>query len=242
MVATTRDKVAIVVFGALSCAFVLLGFFQIKGHLLGSKKVSQNVPTVDFTQASSNKDTDGDGLSDFEEQNIYKSSPYVTDSDSDGIADGEEVKKGTDPACPTGKNCFKGDYGFSFDTSAGVGANTSSTTAVDPITDVALLNGTPTPDQIRKLLIKAGAKPEALAKLSDADLLKTYQETLDGNPALQTQKQMLDLLNLKDPAKIRAMLKQAGAPDETIDQLSDEQLLQVFAEAIKAQQAQTNKK
>jgi len=43
------------------------------------------------------KDSDGDGLSDFDEINYFGSDPYNADSDGDGIEDGEAVLKGRDP-------------------------------------------------------------------------------------------------------------------------------------------------
>jgi hypothetical protein len=38
-----------------------------------------------------NEDTDGDGLTDFEEMSIYGTDPNVKDTDNDGISDGDEV-------------------------------------------------------------------------------------------------------------------------------------------------------
>ena len=38
------------------------------------------------------KDSDGEGLSDYQETNIYNTNPYRYDSDSDGLSDYEEVK------------------------------------------------------------------------------------------------------------------------------------------------------
>lgn len=43
------------------------------------------------------KDSDGDGLSDFDEINIFGSDPYNADSNGDGLEDGEAVLKGRDP-------------------------------------------------------------------------------------------------------------------------------------------------
>lgn len=43
------------------------------------------------------KDTDGDGLSDFDEVNTYRTDPLNPDTDGDGLKDGEEVQRGTDP-------------------------------------------------------------------------------------------------------------------------------------------------
>lgn len=44
-----------------------------------------------------NPDTDGDGLSDGDEVNIYHTNPLVADTDGDGIPDGVEIATGTDP-------------------------------------------------------------------------------------------------------------------------------------------------
>lgn len=48
----------------------------------------------------SKADTDGDGLVDGEEVNIYHTNPLKADTDGDGIADGLEVRQGTDPLNP----------------------------------------------------------------------------------------------------------------------------------------------
>jgi hypothetical protein len=47
-----------------------------------------------------NADTDGDGLFDAEEVNIYKTNPKNADTDGDGYKDGQEVKGGYNPNGP----------------------------------------------------------------------------------------------------------------------------------------------
>jgi len=42
-------------------------------------------------------DTDGDGLHDGDEVNVYGTDPAVADSDGDGVSDGAEVAAGTNP-------------------------------------------------------------------------------------------------------------------------------------------------
>ena len=43
------------------------------------------------------KDTDGDGITDFDETNLYKTNPNSPDTDGDGIIDGIEITKGFNP-------------------------------------------------------------------------------------------------------------------------------------------------
>ena len=47
--------------------------------------------------SDSNKDSDNDGLKDWQEMQIYKTDPCKPDSDGDGYLDGEEVASGYDP-------------------------------------------------------------------------------------------------------------------------------------------------
>jgi hypothetical protein len=44
-----------------------------------------------------NPDSDGDGLSDFDEVKIYRTNPLLKDTDGDTFPDGEEVKNGYNP-------------------------------------------------------------------------------------------------------------------------------------------------
>jgi hypothetical protein len=53
--------------------------------------------SVEFDGYGTVTDTDGDGLSDDEETDVYLTDPYDADSDDDGLSDGEEVGRETDP-------------------------------------------------------------------------------------------------------------------------------------------------
>lgn len=50
-------------------------------------------------------DSDTDTISDYDEMFIFKTSAYLTDTDSDGEADNQEIAAGQDPNCPKGKTC-----------------------------------------------------------------------------------------------------------------------------------------
>ncbi len=96
---------------------VVLGGLYMWHHLAVPFVITYNGPEVqlqgqtDSAQIVKDKktDTDGDGLSDYDEKNIYHTSPYLADSDSDGISDYTEVTTGTDPNCATGKTCASAD-------------------------------------------------------------------------------------------------------------------------------------
>ena len=50
-----------------------------------------------------NADTDGDGVSDGDEVNIYLTNPLLADTDGDGVPDGAEIAAGTDPRNPASR-------------------------------------------------------------------------------------------------------------------------------------------
>ncbi len=45
-------------------------------------------------------DTDGDGVSDYDEVNTYHTNPLKVDTDGDGFSDGAELRRGYDPLGP----------------------------------------------------------------------------------------------------------------------------------------------
>jgi len=137
------------------------------------------------TNDFSDKDTDLDGLTDFDETNFYKTSPYLEDSDSDGISDLKEVKDGTDPNCPKDKDC-----GTSYlDTTTSdlvfpdpLGFDTSSDIIAPQENPLVNPDGTIRKDlsanDIREILRVMGMDSDELDKLNDNDLIKLYKESL----------------------------------------------------------------
>jgi hypothetical protein len=145
------------------------------------------------------QDTDGDGLSDYDELNVYHTSPYLADSDSDGIPDGVEVKNGTDPNCPKGKDCSAaGSVAAPVSTSTDISALASTYASNSGATDLnsvsvassssdaannALLSGQLNAATLRQVLIKSGVDKSSLDKISDADLLKAYEAQVASSSA-----------------------------------------------------------
>jgi hypothetical protein len=69
-----------------------------------TESVASNQPTQSEIDLRA-KDTDSDGLNDWDELNLYKTSPYLNDTDSDTFSDKQEIDSGNDPTCPQGQTC-----------------------------------------------------------------------------------------------------------------------------------------
>ncbi len=134
-------------------------------------------------------DTDGDGLNDWDEVNVYNTSPYIVDSDSDGYSDLDEVKSGNNPVCATGTDC--GTDGFESvprvtpDVQIGVpGQDNLSGEATDMLSETKkqifeeMLGGKSNAESLRKIFIEAGMDKEILDQISDEDLLDSYRQIL----------------------------------------------------------------
>lgn len=141
------------------------------------------------------KDTDNDGLNDYEELYVYNTSPYLPDSDSDGFSDSEEIKSDNDPNCPAGQDCRGTAIGKTNEDSTGIfgdgvfnpaaqvlqedilGQQFGGDVSGDQAASTALKNLTP--DQIRQLLRDSGQIDEAaLSQIDDATLMEVFGEVM----------------------------------------------------------------
>jgi len=73
------------------------------------------------------RDSDGDGLTDLNEVISHRTDPHDSDSDDDGVSDGEEVRRGTNPL----KNETDGSVDDEGGTAAAVFVNVTVTAAAD---------------------------------------------------------------------------------------------------------------
>lgn len=138
-------------------------------------------------EAQKGMDTDGDTLSDYDELYIFKTSPYLSDSDSDGLNDANEISAGKDPNCPTGQNC---GYYFAADendmTAQDVVDNLPGSTLgldfsnvdIENEQDVVDMFSAMTADQIRGMLLQAGVDQKTLDDLSDQEVLALLDSAL----------------------------------------------------------------
>ncbi len=144
-------------------------------------------------EALKSKDTDGDGLSDWDELYFYKTSPYLADSDSDGINDKAEVDNGTDPNCPEGRDCYdnallNSDKAVTPTSTVSSQFLDSKSNGTDTVTNNSQVNpgnnaqnlDNLDPAQIRQLLLVNGMDKNILDQISDEDLVNGFQDVLNG--------------------------------------------------------------
>ena len=119
-------------------------------------------------------DTDGDGLSDYDESYTYKTSPYLKDSDSDGDPDNIEIAKRTDPNCPKGKTCATSVGGTEAPEPLQPSLDLPGTGAIPavPGTVIPLRE----PKAVRVWLKTLGFSENDLASYTDAQILEAYDE------------------------------------------------------------------
>jgi len=127
------------------------------------------------------KDTDMDGLSDYDESYVFRTSPYLKDSDSDGVDDKTEVGGASDPNCPTGKSCGV-EPAVPIARPTESASDTMDAAALQQQVADQLLN--PTPAQVRAMLMQNGVKESELKDIDDATLLDLYRQSLQ---EVQTQ-------------------------------------------------------
>lgn len=158
-----------------------LGIFQFRNSIFSPFDLESDYRTEEELEqerlaALKGKDTDLDGVTDFDEQYVFGTSPYLDDSDSDGIDDKTELEQGTNPNCPEGKEC--GPLGEEF--FAAEDAFRLDPVIPEPQEDLELIETmlNPTPDQIRQLLLDSGVPKADIDAFDDEALTSLYQESL----------------------------------------------------------------
>src|SRR3989338_4002530 len=128
-------------------------------------------------------DTDHDGLNDYEELNFYSTSPYLHDSDSDGVEDQTEIVNRTDPNCPEGKKCLTSENSVTTSTQGltpvlgeqtGIGSDPGSIPPPQITDDLATLSRDP--QKLREMMLRTGTMTkEELDSVSDSTILQLAQ-------------------------------------------------------------------
>lgn len=105
-----EQKTGFVLLFIFAILVIGLGFLQLRNTIYNPFAIDFTVyeeegMVKDVEGRLKNLDTDYDGLLDWDEINIYNTSPYLEDTDSDGIEDKVEIDRGLDPLCPQGDIC-----------------------------------------------------------------------------------------------------------------------------------------
>jgi hypothetical protein len=189
------QKTAVLILSALGIVIVFFGALQLRNRITSPFQVDiSGLDNSEIAINSADKDTDADGIPDYDEFNVYQTSPYLEDTDSDGLLDNVEVKQGTDPNCPVGQDCY-GSNNFAVQiatsTSSNFIASSSATIDSGSLGEISVSSSTSETDlknalagqvdaaTLRKILLDNGADEAILDSISDADLLKSYQEVLN---------------------------------------------------------------
>ena len=179
------------------------------------------------------RDSDGDGISDFDEMNVYNTDPLSPDSDSDGLSDNDEITEyGTDPlnADSDGDGLSDGDEVNVYNTDP---LNTD--TDGDALTDGTEVNETSTdplnPDSDGDTLTDGD---EVNTYGTDPNSTDTDQDGFSDNQEIEMDSDPLDNM---DPAYIYELdtinfgFDKSNITDEAADKLAQnvEKLLEVSA-------------
>lgn len=198
------------------------------------------------TPADSNKDTDHDGLSDAAEIQIYGTSPFLDDADSDGESDRFEIEHGTDPNCPKGVDC----RATAFSTDRGLQTQTQTQALYDASIVSKLsekgMAGFTDATSIRNLLRQSGMSEEVLKQFDDETLVKLVAQGSVGaqspspgfqppSPAERGEGEGSSQKLPENPSveSIRQLLTAAGLDKEVLAKFSDEQLVKLYQDTLK---------
>ena len=189
-----NQKIAVAILGVLAVIVIIAWMAQLKKSInspfaYNPTETTETASTCEGPECQESlktKDTDGDGLTDWDELNIYETSPYLEDSDSDGIFDKEEINSGADPNCPAGRDCSalanisseSSEEASSTELDLNLGSTGEELTSDQEKILQDILGGQIDASALREMLLESGMDKDLLNQISDEDLLASYKEVL----------------------------------------------------------------
>lgn len=183
---TGQQKIGVAVLSVFSMLIFVFWFIELKTSLYTVQYGDGGKPTAigesPLVTGDRSTDTDTDGLSDYDELNVYKTSPYLADTDGDNLNDGDETKNGTDPNCPLGKDCVGQTVfipGQNPESNVSITAPDLSLSSDQAEILKNAFGDKPDPQTIRAALTQTATKDEDKAmidKLTDQQLLDLFNQ------------------------------------------------------------------
>lgn len=217
---------AVFIVGIFSIVLGVAGmYFRIKNSFITSEIVLEDRASV-VEALNRTKDTDEDGLSDYDELNMYNTSPYLEDTDLDGVSDYDEAILGEDGKCE--------------------GANCESVTAL-PTQEAGILKAIQdvssqdmTFGQFKDYLSQMGYDKDSINSLTEEDYNQMKQtlpgasvdtETTNTNLTAEELKQVEQMKNLSVD-QIKELMIKGGATEEQLSQFTDEDLKKLYLQTL----------
>lgn len=200
---TREQKVGYALVIACGVLAVVFGMFYLVSHLhrpfiityAGSHVLTTDEKNAEEALRQQRSDTDEDTVSDYDELYVYKTSPYIADTDSDGLTDDVEIMSNQDPTCAIGAACEdetnevrREETAFDDDAAAAAAAAQEAASQYEAIQ--AMLENLSV-GEIRSILIESGADTAQIEAMSDDEIAALYQEVLG---QLQEQGGMEEIL------------------------------------------------
>ena len=221
---TDRPEQTQIALGVVAIVALVFGLWQLKTALRlpvglgGESGVESSGGTAkvsilgDDVATLQQRDTDSDGLTDYDELYLYQSSPYLTDTDSDGYADKTEVESGNNPICPPEGACVPA--------------------IIETTGNESAVGTAPTADEIRALLRQAGASEEQIASYDDATLLSLYNEVSaettgssntgdEATASFNLTPEQKELVKQMSGSELKQFLVNGGADAEMLQEIDD---------------------
>jgi len=242
-----QQKLIMIGLSLIGVAALSLGIAQFKKNLsspfigyepIGSERAQQIIDSYNTgseTDASvlKTQDSDGDGLTDYDEIYIYNTNPYSDDSDGDGFKDKEEIDSKNDPNCPRGKICEKKIVSPAPATSTDSNIDTNITAGSAVLQNISA-------DTLRQYLREAGLSDDTLSKFDDTTLKSLYLETLAGKAQTTTTKTttiedeaaLREAVNNLPMSQVRTYLGEQGVSAEKLAGFGDEQLRTMLLDSV----------
>ena len=165
-------------------------------------------PVAEQTAYEKRIDTDGDGISDWAEVNVYKTSPYLWSTAGDNIPDNVKIAMGMNPFCKAGEACDTTLLKFNLPTST-------------PIYD-NLFTGQDAAQKLGDYLISKDPGAQAIQQDAQA-------AGINMDPASQIP---------RDPVLLRKALLDSGkVTQDDLNKITDEELLKLLDETLAEQKA-----